>query len=156
MKIIAFYGKEEFRSTQNIWSDSPNNGKWLQTVSIKNLKKIAFAVEKFFKSYPKKAKYQENSPNHIAAELGMVSLFKFISKKTKETNPSDINGVTPLHIAAEKGHLKIVKYIAKKLDDKNPPNNDNSTPLHSAVIGGHIEIVKYLSGHLEDIITSRE
>ena len=45
-------------------------------VSIKKLKKIAFAVEKFFKSYPKKVKCPENSPNHIAAELGMVSLLR--------------------------------------------------------------------------------
>ena len=30
LKIIPFYGEEEFRSTQNILQVSPNNGKWLQ------------------------------------------------------------------------------------------------------------------------------
>ena len=82
-------------------------------VPIKFLKKISFAVEKFFKRYPtKKVKNLENSPHHIAAELGMFSLFKFICEKINETNPSYINGAngaTPLHRAAKGGHLKIVK-----------------------------------------------
>ena len=40
-------------------------------VSINNLKKIAFAVEKFFKSYPKKVKCPENSPR---AQLVLVPI----------------------------------------------------------------------------------
>ena len=118
-------------------------------VPFKILKKLAIAMEGFFRGHNYRLKFQY-SPLHVVAEHGMVGLYKNIAERVKETNPANKKGWTPLHYAAENGHLKIVKYIAGHLEDKNPAMNDEMTPLFFAAQEGHLEIVKYIAEYLEN------
>ena len=149
------------------------------------IKKLSIATDAFLqtnKSYNLTLSYLHNvkpyhrwfqwSPHHVAANYGLLNLYKYIIKKTGYINPkikkgSENRGITPLHLAARNGHLEICQLIIENVDDKNPeipkigkPRDFNfligrslyseehlfhcDTPLHSAALSGHYDVCKLI------------
>ena len=74
-------------------------------VPIGKLRELALTVEKF---YNKIVCSKQHSPLHIGADVGNISICKYIVERTGIINPARTDGMTPLHAASAKGHLKIV------------------------------------------------
>lgn len=83
------------------------------------------------------------SPLHIAAKFGF-DLFKEISKKFCNKNPTNNNGETALHCAVKCGHLDVCQLIIENVEDKNPADHLGFTPLHYAAMLDNLEIYKLI------------
>lgn len=55
------------------------------------------------------------TPLHCAAANGNLSVFKILSKNSKDINPRTKHGSTPLHEACFNGHRLIFKYLISKV-----------------------------------------
>ena len=107
-------------------------------VPFDTVKLMARATEEFYKSNKKQLLFQ-NSPFHIIAYQGNLSLFQFAFDRVdiKNPNPLRSNGSNPLIIAARRGHYEICKFIIEHVEEKNPQMIDGSTPLFMAALKGN-------------------
>ena len=138
----------------------------LHQVPVVKIKELALAAQEFFKRPQSRLKFQW-SPLHIAAHIGSLEFYKYISRKCKRANSVGDHGVTAIHMAARAGHLEIVRFIIENLQDqnqsaspcridsvpqltcgdhfhKNPQNTDGVTPLHLAALNGHFETCAFI------------
>ena len=128
----------------------------MKKADMEMMNELTLAIKYFLSQHPVNC-YDENckhravpqSPLHVAAGAGQVSLFDFILKITKDKNPGmkspdDCEGWTPLHEAALHGHLLICSMIMDEIQDKNPGDKEGFTPLHAAAEGGQLETFKMI------------
>ena len=94
IKLINKY-YERFEKFQDPWK------KVTSKTPVRIVKKLAVAVHKFFKNKPSRRMKQWH-PLFIAADQGLLELYKFIVRKTGEENPSRVSGLTPFHFSAKK------------------------------------------------------
>ena len=121
----------------------------MEKVPSANVKQLTIAIEKFYFMGRDQLEHQ-NSPHHIAAKSGSLSLCKFIIQTTRVLNPSRQDGMTGYHFAAQKGHFDVCKYFIDNLEDKNPSCTIGWTPLHKAAQGNHLAIYKLISKSVKD------
>ena len=86
----------------------------------------------------------QQTPLHVAAGKGHLSICGFIIKNVANKNPECIKGKTPLHCAAENGHLSVCHLLIKNSEDKNPKDIAGMTPLHWAATHGHLQVCKLI------------
>merc|ERR1719418_312858 len=67
------------------------------------------------------------SPQHVAAEFGLLESLEYIMENNSYCNPRNMFGYTPLHSA-----------------DKNPADSNGITPLVLAAQNGHSEICQMI------------
>ena len=138
----------------------------LHQVPVIKIQEMALAAQEFFKRPQSRLKFQW-SPLHIAAHIGSLEFYKYISRKCERANSVGDHGVTAIHMAARAGHLEIVRFIIENLQDqnqsaspcridsvpqltcgdhvhKNPRNADGVTPLHLAALNGHFETCAFI------------
>jgi len=122
----------------------------VEKVPVAIVKELAIATEQFYTFKSVRLQHQ-NSPHHIAAERGCLSLLQFIVQKTKLLNPArGVDELTALGFAADAGHLEICQYLIDNLDDKNPKRKNGNTVLHFVARAGYIEIVKCITKNILD------
>ena len=143
----------------------------IRKTSVHHIKKLAIAIQIFFKLYSSKSKHfpkapRNLAPHHIAAFIGDTELFEYIMMRTNDKNPEgDIEiryryskekfeiatdylsqynyKTTPLHIAAMNGNFELCKLIMKNING-HPKDFISQTPLMIAAINGHLEICNML------------
>ena len=98
--------------------------------------------------------FLSNTPLHLAAKNGNLSVCKLIIENVSDKNPtaslypelrkqeitSTIDQWTPLHLAANYGHFSVCELMINKISRKNPKDQREWTPLHSAAENGHLRI----------------
>ena len=158
-RVLANY-KTNFILFKDSWR------RCLHQVPVVKIKELALAAQEFFKRPQSRLKFQW-SPLHIAAHIGSLEFYKYISRKCECTNYVGDHGVTAIHMAARAGHLEIVTFIIENLQSaapcridsvpqltcgdhvhKNPPNTDGVTPLHLAALNGHFETCAFIIKHV--------
>ncbi|XP_065193226.1 transient receptor potential cation channel subfamily A member 1-like [Sycon ciliatum] len=96
----------------------------------------------------------KETPYHLAAKEGFVSVLKIIlknkifdpeSQRRQMMADRDNEGNTCLHLAAQNGHTQVVQLCLQELADINAHNSFFATPLHLAAVNGHEEVVKMLA-----------
>ena len=139
----------------------------IHRIPVVKIKELAIATQDFFKHHPsseyqnRTTKYFQWSPLHIAAHIGCLEFYKYISEKCGCINHVRDDGMTSIHMAANAGHLEIVTFIINNLLDQNPSaavlplifsdqrinnpeNSDGLTPLHYAALNGHFKTCKFI------------
>lgn len=87
------------------------------------------------------------TPLHVAAINGNVSLVKRLIEQGHRVDVKDYSGWTPLHEACNHGHIEVVKVL---LDNKAPINDrggahcDGVTPLLDAASNGSLDVIELL------------
>ena len=96
------------------------------------------------------------TPLHIAAERGYVSVTRFLIGQGASALTKVSNGDTVLHLAsggvyhypydvdADGRALEVIKFLIGYGCEPAAPNNNGETPLHLAVDRGRIKTIKYL------------
>lgn len=119
------------------------NDKTLSSVvKVGELSKLFFKNNITAENFPA----NEDSPLHLAAEMGDVLLLKFFLQSQIPLTPNQ-NGWYPIHIAAAKGHLEVIKFLLdhSKADiDLEQDNEVGDTPLHTAARNKHWQVMEYL------------
>ena len=113
------------------------------------VKELSTAVLQFFEDDISRSERQY-SPLHVAADIGLLELSKFIIRRTGDKNPARSDGYTALHMAALKGHTEVCKHIIKIVANKNPADKDGLSPLIIAASHGHLEIYQLIVESLEN------
>ena len=99
-----------------------------------------------------------NTPLHLAAKNGNLSVCKLIIENVSDKNPTacqypelreqEITSTqdqwTPLHLAAYYGHFSVCEFIIDKISWKNPWDEQQWTPLHSAAQNGHLRVCELI------------
>ena len=82
---------------------------------------------------------------HLAAQQGLLSIFKKLLKHRPGADSKDYEGQTPLTLAAIEGQVEMVKFLVDR-DDVAADSRDYSgrTPLSLAAFCRHTDIVKLL------------
>ena len=99
-----------------------------------------------------------NTPLHVAAENGQLSICQLIIPYLTDKNPRGfIRGRSdrrsPLDLAALNGHLDVFKLFFENNDEEKNPKNQfclGETPLHLAAEKGHFNICNFIIQKLED------
>ena len=150
IRVLANYNTN-FKQFRDSWRRN------IHRVPVVKIKDLAIATQDFFKYLPSRLDFQW-SPLHIAAHIGCLEFYKYISEKCGCINHVRDDGMTSIHMAAKTGHLEIVKFIINNLPDQNPSaavlplieqriNNEHSdglTPLHYAALNGHFKTCKFI------------
>ena len=162
IRILANY-KDNFILFRDSWRRN------VHRVPVVKIKDLAIATQDFFNYCPSRLnqyqnrtkKYFQWSPLHIAAHIGCLEFYKYISEKCGCINHVRDDGMNSIHMAAYAGHLEIVKFIINNPPDQNPSaavlplnfsdqmiNNpestDGLTPLHYAALNGHFNTCKLI------------
>ena len=102
--------------------------------------------------------FYSNTPLHLAAKNGNLSVCKLIIENVSDKNPTaclypdlrkqEITSIhdqwTPLHLAANYGHFSVCELIINKISRKNPMDQQQWTPLHSAAENGHLRVCELI------------
>ena len=117
-KLIHDY--DDFRMDWNVAMKESDN---------EMLKELGFAVKKFLSLHPTQCFAEENYkhrtipffPLHLCAEIGLVSVCKFLLPISEDKNPKNKadDDRTPIHEAAQEGHLEVHKEVINHLKDKD-------------------------------------
>lgn len=161
-EIIANLKKERFywirvlRSYNCLYKDFKDSwSRVLNRTPAEFVRKIVVLIDNFYKVDC----YTEDkiffSPQHIAACLGKLELYKYFVMRTGVINPKEPiqiydYGDTLFHLAARRGYLAICKFFVENLQDKNPGNNVGTTPLHRAARKGHLNICKLIIQNVQN------
>ncbi|XP_046846861.1 ankyrin repeat domain-containing protein 31-like [Xenia sp. Carnegie-2017] len=95
-------------------------------------------------SFNKGRNKKGETPLHLAAIKGDLSLAGTLINEGADLNVKDHAGWTPLHEACNHGHLEVAKLFLDNGAMINTPGHDNVTPLHDAVANGRLKVVKLL------------
>ena len=151
-----FYGNEKFfwlriihKYRGNFVQFKDTWNKTLKKSPIIHVKELALATHNFFMKYSSRFAKQWH-PLHIAVDLGLLEVCKYISEKTDDRNPRGFENLTALQLAAQEGHIDVCKFIIEKVEDKNPRSNAGVTPLHIAAQRGHFEVCKFIMKCLDN------
>ena len=131
---------------------------WIKAVKrtqVDKVKKLAAAVEEFFKASDFSVAFDILSPLEIAAHHGCLTFFKKITRQNEKTSILDYNGYQHLLlIASKQGNLEIVKYLLSdckfnvECKSKITYNAHQTkylvSPLWCAAVSGKLEVVKFL------------
>lgn len=89
--------------------------------------------------------YKNKTLIFAAAEVGSLSMVKFLVKNGADISIPNGNGVLPMHIAAAKGHVDLIDYFGSlrlNLQEKNKVNG--STCAHYAANNGQNNVLMKL------------
>ena len=144
-KLIGDY--EDFQETWKLV---------MKKADLEMMNELALAVKFFLSKHPGNCSEKNcnqrampQSPLHVAAEAGQVSLCEFILKITNDKNPGikvvpGHEGWSPLHEAAFCGHLLICSMIMDQIQGKNPRDGEGWTHLHAAAQEGQLQTFKMI------------
>ena len=119
--------------------------KFFKQIPINIVRDIATATSIIMSEYEDKKVYQSLiSPQHVAAEFGLLESLQFTIENDNYCNPRNMFGYTPLHSAAKNGHIEVFQLIRENVIDKNPADSNGITPLVLAAQNGHSEICQMI------------
>ena len=117
----------------------------IEKTPVKTVKKLADAVQGFFKAKPSRIK-KNWRPLHIAAKMGFLSLCKHIVEKTNNSSSGN-----SLMMAADGGSTEVVQFLLENTRKVNSQDYKDLykgwTPLHYAADKGHFDICQLLIKH---------
>jgi ankyrin repeat protein len=92
---------------------------------------------------------QGKAPLHEAAELGQMSVARYLLDHGAKVDVRSRDGLTPLHYAATAGHKAMAELLVARGADvnateKNVPGKPGRTPLHSVSRMGYLSLVEWL------------
>lgn len=92
---------------------------------------------------------QGKAPLHEAAELGQMSVARYLLDHGAKVDVRSRDGLTPLHYAANAGHKAMAELLVARGADlnaaeKNVPEKPGRTPLHSVSRMGYLSLVEWL------------
>ena len=90
-------------------------------------------------------RFSKQTPFHLAAERGYLSICQEIMENTDDRNPKDYFQFTPLHLAARNGHLAVCQLIFDNTKDSGGWNL-----LHWAAENGHLSICELVVENVDD------
>ena len=130
---------------QNYAIDSEQWKTVIEKTPLKTVKKLADAVQGFFKAKPSRVK-KIWRPLHIAAKMGFLSLCKHIVEKTHNSSSGN-----SLMMAADGGSTEVVQFLLENTRKVNSQDYKDLykgwTPLHYAADKGHFDICQLLIKH---------
>lgn len=130
---------------QNHDFDISSWSKLLKQIPIYIVRDIAIGTSIIMSEYKDKKVYQSLiSPQHVAAEFGLLESLQYIMENNSYCNPRNMFGYTPLHSAAKNGHIDVLQLITENVIDKNPADSNGITPLILAAQNGHSEICQMI------------
>ena len=134
-----------FNQNQNHDFDISSWSKFLKQIPIYIVRDIAIGTSIIMSKYEDKKVYQSLiSPQHVAAEFGLLESLQYIIENNSYCNPRNMFGYTPLHSAAKNGHIEVFQLIRENVIDKNPADSNGITPLVLAAQNGHSEICQMI------------
>ena len=86
----------------------------------------------------------------LAARMGHLEVFKFLSEGLDDINQGCDFNSTPLHSAASFGQYEMCQYIISNVKETNPKMKNGKTPLHLAAILGHLNICRLIIENTAD------
>ena len=116
-----------------------------------------FSQPTFLHRQPQIRKVGQSSGLHLAAQFGLVHIFKKLLESNNLVDAKDNWGYTPLAIAVIQGHVEMVEFLVNH-DDVSAEFTtiDGRTPLSLAVSHGHTEIVKCLVAQSDEVVDFRD
>ena len=92
-----------------------------------------------------------DTPLHIAAREGFLSVAKLLVEKGADIHAGDNENSTPLDVAAGCGQREMVELLVEAGTDLNHIDTNGNTALHFSIFGNNAEIATYLIDHGADI-----
>ena len=86
----------------------------------------------------------DNTPLHIAAEIGSTSSAEYLIAKGSRLDEKNKDGNNPLHVAALSGHVGMVDLFLMNKADLRAVNVQQNSPLHLAIINGKDDAARRL------------
>ena len=122
----------------------------MNKVPSKIFEELSQVVQNFFKVRPTRHKHQWK-PLHIAAECGLLSLCKYITKDYK-VNFERLEGFTPFYLAAQNGHRRVCRFVISMLKNGEVPLSirNGVTPLHATAMNGHMIVCQMIIDDITD------
>ncbi|WP_461200197.1 ankyrin repeat domain-containing protein [Anoxybacillus sp. TBDG-1] len=87
---------------------------------------------------------ENNTPLHIAAGSGDVSLVQLVCQYDVDVNAENKQGETPLLLAVQAGNIDVVRFLYERGANMEIANKDGETPLYKAVERNFIDVATYL------------
>lgn len=87
---------------------------------------------------------------HYVAELGMLSLAKFLTEQGVDLNYTDKNGQTVLHFASSSRQREMVRYLLEQGADSTIADHKGVLPIHLVTNRGQHDLLKLLLEHGSD------
>ena len=100
---------------------------------------------------------QKQTPLHLAAQFGQLSVCSLLLELGASLDSTDDHGQKPIHLAAQSNKPEVVKLLVTKRPNLvSVSTKDGSTCAHIAASGGSIAVIEELMKHdLNVVLNSR-